>query len=194
MLVAPGACSVGKLQCLQRYSIALPSTIAAKLTGVLWRRDLRHHVTNFRSSTDFRSFKDIHQSSVHPRTFIKLLSIEPSSVHGFPSNVCWIGVLHLVVLPSCYLCSAILCPTFYCLVFCRLVISSDIHSSSFIPIDTSYSLNHMLCWNFVVSSLYCYKILGHGTTSCLQMMRALPLSQSPSINYEVTHNPLSRFL
>jgi len=40
MLVAPGACSVGKLQRFQRYNIALPSTIAAKLTGVLWRRDL----------------------------------------------------------------------------------------------------------------------------------------------------------
>jgi len=41
---------------------------------------------------------------------------------------------------------------------------------------------------------YSYKILGHGTTPCPQMMKALPLSQSQGINYEVTHDHLSRFL
>jgi hypothetical protein len=42
--------------------------------------------------------------------------------------------------------------------------------------------------------LYCYKILGHGTTPCPWMMRALSLKQSPGISYEVTHNPLSQYL
>ncbi len=44
------------------------------------------------------------------------------------------------------------------------------------------------------SVLYCYKLLGHGTTQCPRMMKALPFSQSPGINYEIKHNPLSRLL
>jgi len=46
----------------------------------------------------------------------------------------------------------------------------------------------------ISSALYFYKILGHGTTPCPQMMRALLLNQSQSINYEVTHNHLKWFL
>jgi hypothetical protein len=72
--------------------------------------------------------------------------------------------------------------------------STNIRSSPFIPIDTPYSSNDMLCWNFVSSALYYYKILEHGTTPCPRMMRALSLSQNQGINYEVTHNHLSRFL
>jgi len=47
---------------------------------------------------------------------------------------------------------------------------------------------------FVTSALYRYKILGHGTTPCPRMMRALPLIQSQGINYEVTHIPLNQYL
>ncbi len=41
--------------------------------------------------------------------------------------------------------------------------------------------------------MYCYKILGHGTTPCPRMMKALPFNQSQGFNYEVTHNHLSQF-
>jgi hypothetical protein len=41
---------------------------------------------------------------------------------------------------------------------------------------------------FVASALYCYKILGHGTTPCPWMMKALPFNQSQSISYEVTQS------
>jgi hypothetical protein len=44
------------------------------------------------------------------------------------------------------------------------------------------------------SALYCYKFLGHGTTTCPWMMRALPFIQGQGINYKVAHNHLSRFL
>ncbi len=46
----------------------------------------------------------------------------------------------------------------------------------------------------VSSALYFYKILGHGITPCLWMMKALLFNQSQGINYEVTHNHLSQFL
>ncbi len=42
--------------------------------------------------------------------------------------------------------------------------------------------------------LYCYKILGHGITPCLRMMRGLPLIQRQGINYKITHNPLNQYL
>ncbi len=62
---------------------------------------------------------------------------------------------------------------FFCLmVFCVLELLP------FILVNASYSSNHMLCQNFVVSALYYYKILGHGTTPCPWMMKALPLNQS----------------
>jgi hypothetical protein len=51
-------------------------------------------------------------------------------------------------------------------------------------------LNHILCSNFVASALYYYKILGHGTTPCPQMMRALPFNQIQNMSYKVTHNHL----
>jgi hypothetical protein len=69
----------------------------------------------------------------------------------------------------------------------------DVHSL-FILVDAPYSLNRTLCYNFVGSVLYCYKIQGNGTTPCPWMLRVIPLSQSLGINYEITHNPLSRFL
>ncbi len=72
--------------------------------------------------------------------------------------------------------------------------SIDVRPLPFIPVDIIYYSNCMLCWNFVTNVLYYYKILGHGTTPCRQMMKALPLNQSQGINYEITHNHLSRFL
>ncbi len=48
--------------------------------------------------------------------------------------------------------------------------------------------------NNICPVLYCYKFWGHGTTPCPQMMKALSLSQSQGISYEVTHNHLNRFL
>jgi hypothetical protein len=45
----------------------------------------------------------------------------------------------------------------------------------------------------ISNALYCYKILGHGTTWCPRMMRALPLSRSRNISYKITHNHLSWF-
>jgi hypothetical protein len=54
--------------------------------------------------------------------------------------------------------------------------SSDICPLSFIPINAPYSSNCILCLNFVANVLYCYKILGCGTTPYLQMMRAVPLN------------------
>jgi hypothetical protein len=47
---------------------------------------------------------------------------------------------------------------------------------------------------FLASVVYYHKILGHKTTPCPRMMRALPLGQNLGISYEVTHNCLSRFL
>jgi hypothetical protein len=70
----------------------------------------------------------------------------------------------------------------------------DVCVSRVIPNNALYSSNYTLCENFIVSVVYYHKILGHGTTPCPRMMIALPLNQSPGINYEVTHNPLSRFL
>jgi hypothetical protein len=72
--------------------------------------------------------------------------------------------------------------------------SCDVCVSRVIPHNALYSSNYTLCENFIVSVVYYHKILGHGTTPCPQMMIALPFNQSPRINYEVTHNPLSRFL
>jgi len=70
----------------------------------------------------------------------------------------------------------------------------DVYVSRVIPNNALYSSNYTLCENFIVSVVYYHKILGHGTTPCPRMMISLPLNQSPGISYEVTHNPLSRFL
>jgi hypothetical protein len=70
----------------------------------------------------------------------------------------------------------------------------DVCVSQVIPNNALYSSNYTLCENFIVNVVYYHKILGHGTTPCPWMMISLPLNQSPGISYEVTHNPLSRFL
>ncbi len=46
----------------------------------------------------------------------------------------------------------------------------------------------------ISNALNFYKILGHGTTPCPQMIKALSLSQSQGISYKATHNHLSQFL
>ncbi len=72
--------------------------------------------------------------------------------------------------------------------------STNICSSPFILVNVSYSSNRILCYNFVTSVLYCYKILVHGTRPCPWMMRTLPLNQNQGISYKVTHYHLNRFL
>jgi len=111
----------------------------------------------------------IRRSSSFHSTFVTVLSdVHPRSIWHPSSSICLVSSIHR-----------------------RPFI--DIHSP-FIPIDTPYSSNCTLCYNFVASALYCYKILGHGTTPCPWMMRALLLSQSPSMSYEVTPHPLNQFL
>jgi len=56
--------------------------------------------------------------------------------------------------------------------------STNVCPLSFIPVNTPYSSNRMLYYNFVASALYYYKILGHGTTPCSRMMRALPFNEN----------------
>jgi hypothetical protein len=73
------------------------------------------------------------------------------------------------------------------LLFCYFIQpSSNVCPLPFVFIEALYSS--------ITGVLYWYKILGHGTTPCPRMMRAILLNQSPSINCEVTHNPSSRFL
>jgi hypothetical protein len=77
---------------------------------------------------------------------------------------------------------------------------TSVYLLPFIPIDTLYVSNRMYIriqyriFQIVSSVLYWYKILGHGTTPCLWMMRTLLLSQSQGISYEVAQYHLSWFL
>jgi len=79
--------------------------------------------------------------------------------------------------------------------------SFDVHLTSFQRSSVvNHSQRHTRFFKlYVVLELcsQCFVLLQnfrHGTTPCLQMMKVLLLNQSPSINYEVTHNPLSEFL
>ncbi len=182
----------------------------------LVRRFVQVRSSNFRPSKNFRPmFVGISSCAVssyvmHP-TIIRPAPCRPATT---------IYVLRLVVLclaPYCftaYALSSYVLP--FRVLFFRPAFSSDIclisvqPSSDFrwtfdwplcdvcvsrvIPNNALYSSNYTLCENFIVSVVYYHKILGHGTTPCPRMMIALPFNQSPRINYEVTHNPLSRFL
>jgi hypothetical protein len=57
--------------------------------------------------------------------------------------------------------------------------STSVHqhpSIAIYPCRCTVFFKPYVVFDIVVSALYCYKILGHGTTPCLRMMRALPLN------------------
>jgi hypothetical protein len=100
---------------------------------------------------------------------------------------CHINVLscyHTVIMSSCHFVVPFnLHPTFV------RHLSVVVHSFRHTIFFKLYFVFELCNW-----VLYCYKILGHGTTPCPWMKRAVPLKQSPGISYEITHNPLNRFL
>jgi hypothetical protein len=61
-------------------------------------------------------------------------------------------------------------------------------------ICTTYICSQYHIFQTISNVLYFYKNLGHGTTPCLQIMKALSFSQRQSISYETTCNHLSRFI
>jgi hypothetical protein len=58
--------------------------------------------------------------------------------------------------------------------FVRIVLSIRFRLFDAIHRCSSLSTHRIL--QIISSALYCYKILGHGTTPCLRMMKALPLN------------------
>jgi hypothetical protein len=112
-----------------------------------------------------------------------------------PTSYCSV-VLRLTVLLSCL---SMRCLFDFCSTFVQPSLDIRLTSVRCLFIAGHFQrriifLNCTLSYNFVASVVYYHKILGHGTTPCPRMMKALPLSQSPNISYEVTHNPLSQFL
>jgi len=120
-----------------------------------------------------------------------LLSCCPASC-ALPSYTLRLDVLHSVILFFFIRHLFDFRPTFVrpsldvCLTFTQRLLGAS-YSQRQIVLFKSYIV-------FLASAVYYHKILGHGTTPCPWMMKALPLSQSPGISYKITHNPLSRFL
>jgi hypothetical protein len=159
-----------------------------------------------------------------PRTIVHKLPLDFHSIIALRLVFCVLPSCGPTVLPSyvmrflpSYVLKPCACHSTSCVLsFCRLAFPFDVRLISVqplsglrstsvwfsfdvrlllvIPNDTPYSSNYTLCWNFVGRVLYYCKILGHGTTPCPRMMRALSLIQSQDISYEVTHNPLNQYL
>ncbi len=135
--------------------------------------------------TFVRCLIDIRLTSDIYRTFIR----RPIDVR--PTSVRHLSDFHpTIVLPSCVLSSCTL--SSYVLPFYHPVFSSYIYLTFIRPsLDVrltsarclsgaGYSQRHTVFFKsyvvFLASDVYYHKILGHGTTPCPRMMKALPLS------------------